>query len=112
MEDSVVYDDGRVRLDETGITLAHYYFPLATSKHLRYEDIASFRELPMGWLTGRLRGWGTTHPGYWLPLDPTRHHKRTLIVLDTGHWVKPAITPDDPAEVVRLLRARVGGAGT
>jgi hypothetical protein len=54
---SMVYDDGRVRLDDTGITLAHYYFPLATSKHLRYEDIASFRELPMGWLSGRLRGW-------------------------------------------------------
>jgi len=55
---------------------------------------------------GKGRGWGTSHPGYWLPLDMTRRRKNTLIVLDVGARVKPAFSPDEPAEVLRVLRAR------
>jgi hypothetical protein len=60
----------------------------------------------MGRLTGKWRIWGTSHPGYWLPLDGRRPGKSTLIVLDIGEHVKPAFSPDDPDRVVRLLRDR------
>jgi len=39
----------------------------------------------------------------------TRRRKNTLIVLDVGARVKPAFSPDEPAEVLRVLRARVSG---
>jgi hypothetical protein len=58
----------------------------------------------MGWLTGKGRGWGSAHPRYWLPLDTSRPRKETLVVLDTGHYVRPAFSPDDPGRVLDLLR--------
>ncbi|MDQ6849519.1 MAG: hypothetical protein M3070_06000, partial [Actinomycetota bacterium] len=63
---------------------------------------------PMGWLTGKGRGWGTAHPGYWLPLDTSRPRKNTLVVLDLGGKVKPAFSPDDPDRVLAILQRRIG----
>jgi hypothetical protein len=103
----VGYDDGLVRVDEDGLTLARYYFPFATSKHIPFDQIRAIDVRPMGWLTGRLRGWGTTHPRFWLQLDPRRFRKTTLISLDIGRRVHPAFTPADPDAVLQLLRARV-----
>lgn len=105
----VLYDDGLVRVDEGGLTLARYYFPLGRSKHIPFDQIRAIDVRPMGWLTGRLRGWGTTHPGFWLPLDPGRFRKTTLISVDTGRRVRPAFTPADPDAVLQLLRARING---
>lgn len=101
----VFYDDGRVMLDRDGITLRHYYFPLGTSKRIPYDRIHGVHARPMGWLTGKGRGWGTAHPGYWLPLDRSRPRKDTLVVLDLGGYVKPAFTPDDPHRVLEILGA-------
>jgi hypothetical protein len=39
--------------------------------------------------------------------DAGRHrrpHKETLVVLDLGRHVRPAVTPDDPGRVVELIR--------
>ncbi|HZD15814.1 MAG TPA: hypothetical protein VE196_11970 [Pseudonocardiaceae bacterium] len=69
MASSVLYDDGRCLLDEDGLTLRHYYFPFGTSKRISYGQIQEFRAQSMTWLTGKGRGWGTSNPGYWLPLD-------------------------------------------
>jgi hypothetical protein len=99
----VVYDDGRVVLDHDGITLRHYYFPLGTSKHIPYDRIRRVWTRPLGWLTGKGRGWGTVHPGYWLPLDMSRPRKHVLVVLDLGGHIKPAFTPDDPDRVLEIL---------
>ncbi|MQA17206.1 MAG: hypothetical protein GEV09_24690 [Pseudonocardiaceae bacterium] len=61
----------------------------------------------MGWLTGKGRGWGTAHPGYWLPLDLGSWRKDRLVVLDLGRRVHPAFSPDDPDRVLRILREHV-----
>jgi len=37
----------------------------------------------------------------------SRRQKNTLIVLDVGARVKPVFSPDEPEEVLRVLRARV-----
>jgi len=103
---NVLYDDGKVVLDEEGVTLRRYYFPPGTSKRIRYAQIQQVRAQPMGWLTGKGRGWGSAHPGYWLPLDVSRPRKSTLIVLEVGGHVKPSFSPDDPEEVLQALRQR------
>lgn len=107
MVSNVLYDDGRLLLDEEGVTLRRYYFPLGTSKRIRYDQIQRVRAQSMGWLTGRGRGWGSAHPGYWLPLDLDRPRKSTLIVLELGGHVKPSFSPDDPERVLQLLRQRI-----
>jgi hypothetical protein len=102
-----LYDDGHLVLDEDGLTIRRYYFPLAAAKRIPYTEIRHVTVRPMGWLTGRGRGWGSAHPGYWLPLDLRRAAKRILVVLDVGHRVKPCVTPDDPDRFIELLQGRV-----
>jgi hypothetical protein len=104
---NVLYDDGGCVLDEDGLTLRRYYFPFASSKRIRYGRIRNFDARPMGWLTGKGRGWGTSNPRFWLPLDITRRRKSTLIVLNVAARVKPAFSPDDPDKVLQLLRIHV-----
>jgi hypothetical protein len=103
----VLYDDGLVRVDEGGLTVARYYFPFATAKRVAFEQIQAVHVRRMGWLTGRLRGWGTTVPGSWLPLDLGRFRRTVMICLDVGGRVQPSFTPVDPDAVVALLRTRI-----
>lgn len=107
MSSRALYDDGKVLLDEAGITLRRYYFPIGTAKRIRYRSIRSMTVRPMGWLTGKGRGWGSAHPRYWLPLDIRRPRKDTLVVLDVGKHVQPAFSPDDPARVQEILQHRI-----
>jgi hypothetical protein len=50
---------------------------------------------------------GALNPRYRLPRDVHRATKQTLLILELGRWVKPCITPEDPARVIALLRDRV-----
>ena len=99
----MLYDDGRVALDDEGLTLRRYYFPIGRAKRIAYADIRDVESRSMGWMTGRLRLWGSTLPTRWLPLDAARTGKSTLVVLHLGARVRPAFSPDDPDEVLRLL---------
>jgi hypothetical protein len=107
----VRYQDGGLVLGEDTLTIRRYYFPWAGPKHIRYTDIRGVEARPMNWLTGRGRGWGSSNPHYWLPLDLGRAGKHTLLVLDLGRWVKPCVTPDDPDLVLRLLAPLVSAPG-
>ena len=107
MSGTVLYDDGGLRLDQDGVTIRRYYFPWAGSKRISYRELRHVEARPMGALTGRGRIWGTTVPGYWLPLDLGRPRKQTLVVLDIGRTVRPALSPDDSHQVLALLRDRM-----
>ncbi|MBV9723385.1 MAG: hypothetical protein JO082_15895 [Mycobacterium sp.] len=102
-----LYDDGGLRLDEHAVTIRRYYFPWGGPKRFAYTTIRRVDVRPLNWLTGKGRGWGTAHPGYWFPLDMRRAVKSTLLVFDLGGRVKPCATPDEPNHVIALLRDRV-----
>ena len=102
-----LYHDAGLVLDEDGITIRRYYFPLATAKRIAYNKIRGIRAKPMSWLSGKGRIWGTSHPRHWFPLDVARGRKQTLLLVDVGRWVRPCITPEDPARVIAVLRDRV-----
>ena len=102
-----LYEDSGLRLDEDGITIRRYYFPLAGSKRVAYTDIRDLKVEPMTFASGGGRIWGATDPRYWFPLDIRRGRKKTLLVLDVGARVRPCLTPDNPDRVIELLRDRV-----
>lgn len=102
-----LYDDGLVVLDERGLTLRRYYFPLGTSKRIEYADVRGVTECTIGTWTGRYRLWGSGDLRHWAPLDTHRSAKRSAIVLDLGGTVRPWFTPDDVGRVMSLLRERV-----
>lgn len=106
-----LYDDGGLRLDENGVTIRRYYFPWAGPKRFGYKVIRHVEVLPLNWLSGKGRGWGTAHPGYWFPLDTRRPGKSTLLIFDLGSRVKPCVTPGEPDRVIALLRDRVAVGG-
>ena len=103
----VLYQDSCLILDEDGLTIRRYFFPLASDKRISYADIRGVQTETMNWLTGKGRWWGTADPRAWLPLDLRRHRKDKLLVFDVGQPVKPCVSPDDPDRVVELLRPRV-----
>ena len=107
----MIYDDGGLLVDQDGLTIRRYYFPWAGAKRIAYSEIRGVEIRPMGWLTGKGRGWGSAHPGFWLPLDLSRPRKDTLLVIDVGRRVMPAVTPDDPNRVVDLIRAKMNEHG-
>jgi hypothetical protein len=104
------YDDGLVMLDDQGITLRHYYFPMASSKHIPYGEIRDVEVRDMGWLTGKGRIWGSGSLSYWLPLDRRRMRKDRLVVLHIGRRIKPAFTPAEPDVVQSIVRRHLGRA--
>jgi hypothetical protein len=110
-EGSVLYEDGQVRLDRSGITIRRYYFPFATSKRIPYMQIRGVRERRMGALTGKGRLWGSGDLRHWAALDLGRWRKETAVILDLGRHTRPTFTPDDPDRVLAVLRERVPRLG-
>jgi hypothetical protein len=99
---AALYEDAGLLLDENGITIRRYYFPMGA-----YTDIQGVKSEPMTRLSGKGRFWGASDPRYWFPLDLRRGGKPSLPILDVGARVKSCITPEDPDRVLELLRARV-----
>lgn len=93
------YDDGLVACTDDALVIRRYYFPLGTSKCVPYSTIRSVRSCAAG--KGRI--WGSGDFIHWRNLDVRRPRKDTGLIIDTGHRIKPVITPDDPDEVIRVL---------
>ena len=103
----MLYDDGRVACDDRGVRLRAYYFPWGT-KRIPFAAIQAYVRRPMGRLSGQLRIWGSGDLVHWYNLDPKRPGKETAFELQTGAWVRPVVTPDDPDAFEEVLAARVG----
>jgi Bacterial PH domain len=114
---STDYSDPRIKIGPDGLVISGYYIPWGTKK-IQFDAIRSVRRVNMGWLTGRIRLWGTANPGYWANLDVKRPTKRVAFIVHTGKSIGSFLTPDDPDAFESALRARVhvpiarGGRGT
>jgi hypothetical protein len=103
---STEYRDRWIELTKDEVVIHGYYFPWGT-KRIPYSSIRTVQRVDLGLLNGRARIWGTANPRYWAGLDPSRPAKRTGFVIDSGHAVKPLITPDDAEAAGACLRANL-----
>jgi hypothetical protein len=101
-----LYRDRWITCTQEAIRIRAYYFPWGT-KTVPYTSIRSVSRRPLGVLTGRARIWGSGNPTVWLSLDPGRPGRTEGLLLDLGRRVRPLITPEDPAAVETLVRARL-----
>jgi hypothetical protein len=99
------YRDRWIECTPDGISIRGYYFPWGT-KHIAYRSIRSLKRVELTALRGKGRIWGTANPRYWASLDPRRPQKSVGLILDLGQYVRPFITPDDPAAVEAIIRER------
>jgi hypothetical protein len=96
----MLYDDGKIACSETSLIIRRYY-PWG-AKTIPYSTIRSVERLsPLGVRKWRL--WGSGDFVHWWNLDRGRPKKELAIVIDTGHRMRPTITPDDPPTVERIL---------
>jgi hypothetical protein len=98
-----LYRDSWIKCTPDAIEIRGYYFPWGT-KRIRYDSIESVRRMTMDRFRGKGRIWGTAHPRYWASLDPHRPAKDTALIIETGHLVRPFITPDDADAVEAVIR--------
>ena len=99
------YHDGRITLDAHGVTLHRYYLPFGR-KRIAYGDIRGVWQWPLsGARSYRVHGpgWGRV----WYPHDPKRSQRGVGVLVDTGGWLRPVITPDEPKKVLALIRAEL-----
>lgn len=97
----MLYDDGRIACDETGVIISWYY-PWG-ERRVEYASIVGVTERQMGILSGRWRIWGGGLL-HWYNLDVSRPKKVVALDLDVGARVRPTITPDDSGMVLQIIR--------
>jgi hypothetical protein len=100
----MLYDDGRIACDETGLTIGWYY--LWGAKRIPYGSIRSVSRSGVR----KWRLWGSSDLVHWWNLDRGRPQKDVALVLDVGGRIRPTITPDDPETVERILAEHVSAA--
>lgn len=100
----VRYEDDQVRCDDEAITIKNYYFPMA-SKRIPYSLIRGVERVELTGMNAmrRWRIWGSGDFIHWWNLDRHRPSKSVALVLETGHTVRPTITPNDPDAVETIL---------
>jgi hypothetical protein len=96
------YDDGLIACSDDGLVIRRYGLFLRP-KSIPYAQIRTVRQVALG-AVRRWRIWGTTDPRRWFNLDWHRPKKHVGLVLDLGKGTKPVITPDDPQQVLAILR--------
>jgi hypothetical protein len=101
----MLYDDGRIALDNDGLVIRRYY--LWGDKRIRYTAIRSVTRIPLNNARGRWRLWGSGDFKHWYNLDKSRYEKTTGFEIHTSTFTVPVITPDDPDAVERILDAHL-----
>jgi hypothetical protein len=79
------------------------YTAFLRPRRIPYSSIRSVTKTPLShWRKWRL--WGSGDFKHWFNLDPRRPRKEIALVVDVGKRVEPVVTPDDPQQVVDVLR--------
>lgn len=104
----MIYDDGRISCDDQGVQIRWYY--LWGHKRIPYSSLESVTRRRLTWIHGKWRIWGSGDLRHYYNLDRTRVRKEWALELDIGNWSVPVITPDDPDQVERVLRAHLSRA--
>lgn len=112
---TILYQDKQIICDDEAITIKDYFAPLGGDKVIPYSQINSISEKKLSMLSGLSQIWGNltnvkekndAPKVYWSSLDPKRLFKNKAIIIDNGELVKSVITPDNQAEVFRILQAK------
>jgi hypothetical protein len=97
------YQDDQIIIDEDGITILNYYFPLSSKKVIPWNHIKSVNRFDVTLWTGKLRIWGMGLRPFWFNCDVGRPRKSVGFIVDTGSFIKAVITPDHSEKVQEIL---------
>ncbi len=98
-----LYPDCQVVIYRDLILINKYYFPLATSKTILFNEIETCSLISA---EGVNHKWGvsTRYLNNWFPLDTDRKKKEKFIEIRLkGKKMRPSITPEDVDKVFRII---------
>ena len=102
-----LYKDPRISMTDEGITISSYYFPLGGAKLIPWNQIRSVASKRMSFWSGKAKLWGMGFDRIWLHEDSSRYNKDFMLVLDTGSFIKPGITPDQVELAEAVITAKL-----
>jgi len=102
---NILYREKSLLLTDEGIVIFKYYFPLGQPKKLSWSEIQNVKLKPLTLLNGRLRAWGCELMPYWFNFG-WRADKEFMFLIDSGSFIKAAITPDDIDAVKKIFEAQ------
>jgi hypothetical protein len=97
-----LYTDESIEIDTKTMTILNYYFPKGSSKDVLLSSIKSIKREKLTAFNGKYRYWGMGLRPYWFNRG-LRSDKKEMLIIDTGEFIKPAITPRAVDEVQRIL---------
>jgi len=100
--DSTPYSDSLISIDDNGLTIQLYYFPVG-SKRVNFSDI----EKVEAYKGGNMRLWGSNDFRTWFGLDNQRMHREmTFIIKQRNKWSRVGFTCEDSKRVANILRSK------
>jgi hypothetical protein len=102
----ILYKDNSISITDQDITIRTYYFPSGQSKVIAWRDIKSISVQPLTLTNGKYRMWGMGLRPYWFNSD-WRANKRFMFVINTGHFIKAAMTPDDFEAAKKAIETKI-----
>jgi hypothetical protein len=72
MQNDLIYSDKLVDVNDKGIRLKKYYFPLGQAKFVKFQDILRMEKRQPTLANGKWRYWGSGDFVTWFPLDWNR----------------------------------------
>jgi hypothetical protein len=103
-EMSIIYEDTQIIISEDKLEIKRYYFPVGTSKTIKFSEIKNIEEIDLTLFNGKGRLWGMSLAQYWYNWDNNRFWRKKAIVIHLGKTINPAITPDNYNEVIKILK--------
>lgn len=103
----MLYEDTQIIINNNNIEIKRYYFPIGTSKLIKFSEIKNIEEIDLNLLNGTGRLWGMSFAPYWYNWDNNRFWRKKAIVINLGKNINPAITPDNHNEVLKILKSKI-----
>ena len=95
----VLYEDKYCQITVAYIIIYKYYFPLATSKTIMFEDVAKIT-IEDGTNVNHMWGPSPSYLNNWFHLDKQRKVKdKFLAIKMKGQKILPSLTPEDVRKV-------------
>ena len=99
------YKDDYIEVNQSGLTINKYYFPLFTSKTIPIEKIKTINIFELNAFNGKYRLFGFSLNFNYFHYDPKRSNKtHGILIEEEGNIISIAITPDDPKKCYNVLK--------
>ena len=107
MEQNLFYSDKLVEISIDSILLKNYYFPLAGSKRISFDQIKMVAVEKPSLATGQARIWGTGDFMTWFPLDMDRYNRDRIFKLTLlSQKVRIGFTVENSEAVVQIFEQK------